>query len=87
MEARGETAHRNQRKVLDKEGRGGSGERIDVHTHTTLHLQKDEELITWNEMHRKEDEVCAKTAGGEAEGGAGTSEIEPGRNAQRSSVH
>ena len=28
-----------------------------VFTQTTLLLQKNEELITWNEAHRKEDEV------------------------------
>ena len=31
-------------------------------TQTTLLLQKNEELIAWNEAHRKEDEVCATTA-------------------------
>ena len=31
-------------------------------TPTTLLLQRSEELITWNEIHRREDEVCAKTA-------------------------
>ena len=31
-------------------------------TQTTLLLLENEELITWNDAHRKEDEVCARTA-------------------------
>ena len=31
-------------------------------TQNALFLQKNEESVTWNETHRKEDEVCAKAA-------------------------
>ena len=35
--------------------------RIDVHTGDAA-TTKNEDFITWNEPHRKEDEVCARTA-------------------------
>ena len=40
-----------------REGRGGDEERMDVHTDAAT--PKNEEFITWNENHRKEDQVCA----------------------------
>ena len=71
VEMPGETVQSNQRKFMTKKDEEEQ-KKESVLTQTTLFLMKNEQLITLNETHRKEDEVLCKNCGGEVESGAGS---------------